>query len=44
MRQDRYVFEQGHALGKEGFVYIEVGNSVWVGGVAVLVLKGKLTF
>ena len=42
MRQDRYVFEQGHALGREGIVYVEVDEGVWVGGDAVLVLRGTL--
>ena len=40
--KDRYVFEQGHALGREGIVYVEVDESVWVGGDAVLVLRGTL--
>jgi predicted PhzF superfamily epimerase YddE/YHI9 len=40
--KDCYVFEQGHALGREGVVYVEISNGVWVGGNAVLVLKGNL--
>ncbi len=40
--KDRYVFEQGHALKREGIVYVEVNDGVWVGGDAVLVLEGKL--
>jgi len=40
--KNRYVFEQGHALGREGVVYVEIGDGVWVGGDAVLVLRGLI--
>jgi len=38
--KDTYVFEQGHALGREGIVYVR-GN-FWVGGDAVCVAEGEI--
>ncbi len=40
--KDFYVFEQGHALGREGIVHVRLDDGVWVGGKAVCVAKGVL--
>lgn len=41
--KDEYAFEQGHAFGREGTVYVKLkDNEVWVGGEAVCVLEGIL--
>jgi len=41
--KESYVFEQGHAMRREGLIYARVeGEHVWVGGDAVCVLEGRL--
>nr|QEK14083.1 PhzF family phenazine biosynthesis protein [Thermococcus aciditolerans] len=41
--KDSYVFEQGHALRREGRVYVEFeGERPWVGGEARISLEGRL--
>ncbi|NJE31116.1 PhzF family phenazine biosynthesis protein [Thermococcus sp. 18S1] len=41
--KDRYIFEQGHALRREGRVYVEFeGERPWVGGEARISLEGRL--
>jgi PhzF family phenazine biosynthesis protein len=40
--KDEYAFEQGHALKREGLVYVRISDGVWVGGDAVCVLRGVL--
>jgi len=41
--KDRYVFEQGHALRREGRVHVEFeGDQPWIGGKAVITFEGRL--
>jgi len=41
--KERYVFEQGHALRREGTVYVEFDEGTpWVGGEAEISLEGRL--
>jgi len=42
LRKDRYVFEQGHALGREGRIHVRLDDGVWVGGEVVCIAKGVI--
>ncbi len=38
--KDRYVFEQGHALGREGKIHVRLDDGVWVGGDVICIARG----
>jgi|Deesub1362B_J571_1020462.scaffolds.fasta_scaffold02379_1 PhzF family phenazine biosynthesis protein len=41
--KEEYAFEQGHALNREGVVYVKLkDDEIWVGGDAVCILEGVL--
>jgi len=40
--KDYYVFEQGHALEREGAVHVRLDDGVWVGGRVVCIAKGTI--
>ncbi|WP_461863190.1 PhzF family phenazine biosynthesis protein, partial [Thermococcus sp.] len=41
--KERYTFEQGHALRREGIAYVKFeGERPWVGGEARITLEGRL--
>lgn len=45
LTKNSYIFEQGHALKREGKAYVEFeGEQPWVGGEARIVLEGHLKF
>ncbi|ACS90008.1 MAG TPA: PhzF family phenazine biosynthesis protein [Thermococcaceae archaeon] len=45
LTKDSYIFEQGHALKREGKAYVKFeGNYPWVGGEARIILEGQLEF